>query len=152
MGSNGFPLIFKSVNGQCERSLEHSWFNDTEVNEVYNTIKQLLPPQSRKHGLKSITQSDIGVVTPYRKQRHKIIQKLRRYNLEDVTVGTAEIFQGKEKPIMIISTVRSDGKLGFVYEERVCLRFLFSFIRSENLQNRKTFFIEIFVFFFYCRD
>lgn len=123
MESGGFPLIFKSVRGQCERSLEHSWFNDAEVNEVYSTIKQLLPPDSRKNGLKTITQSDIGVVTPYRKQRHKIIQKLRRYNLDDVTVGTAEIFQGKEKPIMIISAVRSDGKLGFVSEERVSLRF-----------------------------
>lgn len=123
MQSNGFPLIFKAVKGECERSLEDSWYNETEVNEVYNTIKQLLPPNSTKNGLKSITQKDIGVVTPYRKQRHKISQKLRRYNLEDVTVGTAEIFQGKEKPIMIISTVRSNGALGFVAEERVCIGF-----------------------------
>lgn len=123
MRSNGFPLIFKAVKGECVRSLEHSWFNEAEVNEVYNTIKQLLPPNSTKNGLKSITQKDIGVVTPYRKQRHKISQKLRRFNLEDVTVGTAEIFQGKEKPIMIISTVRSNGALGFVAEERVCFRF-----------------------------
>ena len=93
MNSNGFPVIFKSVKGKCEQSLEHSWYNETEVNEVYCTIKQLLPPNSRQFGLKSITQNDIGVVTPYRKQRHKISQKLRRYNLEDVTVGTAEIFQ-----------------------------------------------------------
>lgn len=125
MNCNGFPLIFKAVKGECERSLEHSWFNETEVQEVYNTIKQLLPPNSTKNGLKSITQKDIGVVTPYRKQRHKISQKLRRYNLEDVTVGTAEIFQGKEKPIMIISTVRSNGKLGFVAEERVCFQINF---------------------------
>lgn len=123
MQANGFPLIFKSVKGECERSLEDSWYNNAEVDEVYRTIKQLLPPNSNKNGLKSITQSDIGVVTPYRKQRHKISQKLRRFNLEDVTVGTAEIFQGKEKPIMIISTVRSNGDLGFVAEERVCCDF-----------------------------
>lgn len=123
MRSNGFPLIFKAVKGVCERSLEDSWFNEAEVQVVYDTIKQLLPPISKTNNLRSITQKDIGVVTPYRKQRHKISQKLRRYNMEDVTVGTAEIFQGKEKPIMIISTVRSNGQLGFVAEERVCIGF-----------------------------
>lgn len=123
MNSNGFSLIFKAVKGECERSLEDSWFNEAEVQAVYNVIKQLLPPNSKQNGLRSITQKDIGVVTPYRKQRHKISQKLRRYNLEDVTVGTAEIFQGKEKPIMIISTVRSNGALGFVAEERVSIAF-----------------------------
>lgn len=112
MNSNGFPLIFKAVKGECERSLEDSWFNVAEVEAVYNVIKQLLPPYANNNGLRSITQRDIGVVTPYRKQRHKISQKLRRYNMEDVTIGTAEIFQGKEKPIMIISTVRSNGQLG----------------------------------------
>lgn len=114
-------MIFKSVKGVCERSLEHSWYNETEIAEVVKTIKQLLPPYSKDKGLRQITQSDIGVVTPYRKQRHKISQKLRRLNFDEVTVGTAEVFQGKEKPVMIISTVRSNGDLGFVSEPRVCL-------------------------------
>lgn len=107
------------MQGTCEQSLEHSWYNDKEIEEIVKTIRQLLPPYSRKKGLRQITQNDIGVVTPYRKQSHKICQKLRRLNLDEVTVGTAEIFQGKEKPIMIISTVRSNGKLGFVAEPRV---------------------------------
>lgn len=122
--SKKFPMIFKSVQGECQRSLEHSWFNEDEVNEIVKNIKALLPsayknknPKEKK--LQNITQNDIGVVTPYRKQRHKISQKLRRLGYDEVTVGTAEVFQGKEKPIMIVSTVRSNGELGFVAEPRV---------------------------------
>lgn len=54
--------------------------------------------------------------------------------MEDVTVGTAEIFQGKEKPIMIISTVRSDGKLGFVAEERVSIILVLSCIEDCSFE------------------
>lgn len=117
--SKQFPIVFRSVQGNCQQSIEHSWFNNKEVEEVVSVIKQLLPPYSKRKQLRQISQSDIGVVTPYRKQRFKLAQKLRRLTLDEVLVGTAETFQGKEKPIMIVSTVRSDGELGFVSEERV---------------------------------
>lgn len=117
--SKGFPIKFISVQGKCQRSIEHSWFNDEEIDEVINVIKQLLPSKSKKNGLRQITQDDIGVVTPYRKQRHRLCQRFRRLNFDQITVGTAEVFQGKEKPVMIISTVRSNGELGFVSEPRV---------------------------------
>lgn len=63
--SKHFPMLFKSVQGTCARSIEHSWFNDREIDEVVNVIKDLLP-RAKQLGLKSINQSDIGVVTPYR--------------------------------------------------------------------------------------
>lgn len=103
------------------QSIDGSWYNDEEIDEVIRTIMQLLPPCSREMGLKEIKQTDIGVVTPYRKQRRKLSQRMRRFHLNEVTVGTAEVFQGKQKPVMIITTVRSDGNLGFVYEPRVSL-------------------------------
>lgn len=99
--------------------MERSCFNNREIDEIVKIIKELLPPYSRKNRLRQISQSDIGVVTPYRKQCFKIQQKCRHLNLDEVTVGTAEIFQGREKPVMIISTVRTDGQLGFVNEPRV---------------------------------
>lgn len=116
-----FPFIFKSVRGICQRSIEHSWYNEEEIDEVVRYIKMLLPsPYDPKSGQKpKVTQKDIGVVTPYRKQRHKISQKLRRLNLDEVTVGTAEVFQGQERPIILLSTVRSNGALGFLREPRV---------------------------------
>lgn len=45
----------------------------------------------------------------------------QREGINDITVGTAEIFQGKEKPVIILSTVRSAGELGFVSDPRVSL-------------------------------
>lgn len=117
--SKQFPMVFISVQGKSERSIEQSWYNNKEIEEIINVIKRLLPPKAAKEGLRSITQSDIGVVTPYRKQRFKLSQRLRYLNFDEVTVGTAEVFQGKERPVMIISTVRSDGELGFVADPRV---------------------------------
>ncbi|XP_055301141.1 putative helicase mov-10-B.1 isoform X2 [Sitodiplosis mosellana] len=116
--SKKFPVVFKSVKGSCVKSTEFSWYNDQEIEEVIKVIKQLLPKGSQQKGLRKITQTDIGIVTPYRKQRHRLAQKLRYLNFDEVTVGTAEVFQGKEKPVMIISTVRSNGQLGFVGEPR----------------------------------
>lgn len=119
------------MQGACQQSIEHSWFNAREVDEVTNVIKQLLPPYSGRKGLRRINQSDIGVVTPYRKQRFKLAQKFRRLNLDDIMVGTAEIFQGKEKPIIIVSTVRTDGELGFVSNPRVCFGII-DFVIMKN--------------------
>lgn len=112
-------MVFKSVQGTCQRCMEHSWFNNREVEEVVKVIKDILPKKANQKGVRQIMQTDIGVVTMYRKQRHKLTQKFRRLNFDEIMVGTAEIFQGKEKPIMIVSTVRTDGQLGFVSEPRV---------------------------------
>lgn len=66
-------------------------------------------------------QSDIGVVSPYKLQCKTIARMCQREGINDITVGTAEIFQGKEKPVIILSTVRSAGELGFVSDPRVSL-------------------------------
>lgn len=114
-----FPMIFKSVQGMCEQSLRESWYNKIEVYEVLRTIKSLLPPDATENGLRRIAETDIGVVTPYRKQRRLIAKRLRRFLFNNVRVGTAETFQGNEKPVIIISTVRSNGKLGFLTDPKV---------------------------------
>lgn len=85
---------------------------------VIEFIKSLLST-SYSHFMK-ISQSDIGVVTPYKMQRRKIAQACQRFGFENVTIGTAEAFQGQEKAVMIVSTVRSGGtRLGFVNNARV---------------------------------
>lgn len=121
--SKQFPMVFKSVQGICEHNIANSYYNQSEIDEVLRTIKSLLPPDAIENGLRRIQQTDIGVVTPYRKQRRQIAKQLRRYHFNDVCVGTTEVFQGSEKPIMIISTVRSNGMLGFVSDARVCVDF-----------------------------
>lgn len=94
-----------------------SLFNMKEVDIVIDYIKKLLT-QCTGRG-QPIEESDIGVVTPYKLQSKMISRKARLHSFNGVTVGTAEVFQGQERPVMIISTVCSDGKLGFVRDPRV---------------------------------
>lgn len=100
---------------------------------VIEFIKNLLTP-SYTHLLK-VSQSDIGVVTPYKMQRRKITQACHRLELNDITIGTAEAFQGQEKPIMIVSTVRSGGnRLGFVNNARVRIFCVFNSRKRSSFQ------------------
>lgn len=59
---------------------------------------------------------NIGIVTPYSGQS-KIIRS-RTSHLGNITIKSPESFQGQEKDIIIVSTVRT-GPLGFVRDKRV---------------------------------
>lgn len=88
-----------------------------EAREVINQIKRL---ESAKPNDRQIKYSDIGVVTPYKLQCKIISRLCKQLNFIGITIGTAEVFQGSEKPIMILSTVRTGGVLGFVNSAQVC--------------------------------
>lgn len=67
---------------------------------------------------------DIGVVSPYKEQCKQIIAECHKNGFENINVATAEEYQGQEKAIMIISTVRSGQEtLGFVKDDRVIFHF-----------------------------
>lgn len=74
-----------------------------------------------KIGNKEISQSDIGIVTPFLLQSKNLREALQKESFVDVAVGTVETFQGQEKEIIIISAVRS--KI-FVHEDRKHIGFL----------------------------
>lgn len=96
----------------------YSYFNMEEAHAVVDYIKKLLLLDVKG---RQVTQADIGVVVPYKLQC-KILKRIcRGIKLSDITIGTAEIFQGQERPIMIVSTVRTDGNLGFLSDIRVRL-------------------------------
>lgn len=76
-----------------------------------------------------VEQKDIGIIAPYIRQVYKLKYRLKQKGWENVEVGTTEIFQGREKRVILISTVRSnrnllahDSKfgLGFVANAKVC--------------------------------
>ena len=80
---------------------------------------------------------EIGVIAPYRRQVQKLRQKLRAEGLEDVMVGSTEEFQGQERRVIIVSTVRSTPqyvltdkqyKLGFLQNPK---RFNVAITRSS---------------------
>ena len=102
--NKNFPIIFHGVNGKNERELQSpSWFNAHEISEVAKHIKDLLS-EEKKYKIK---QEDIGVVTPYRKNAEKMKIAFKKNKWEKIKVGSVEEFQGQEREVIIISTVRS---------------------------------------------
>ena len=70
----------------------------------------------------------VGVITPYQAQRRSILRECQsRLNSEEqqqfqkaVKVNTVDSFQGQEKDIIIVSTVRANSRrqVGFLNDER----------------------------------
>lgn len=65
----------------------------------------------------------IGIISPYRAQCRMLEVACQQNKIvtgtSGVAIGTAEQFQGQERPIIIISTVRTNDNLGFTNDERV---------------------------------
>ncbi|XP_026724105.1 RNA helicase Mov10l1 isoform X2 [Athene cunicularia] len=114
----GFPLIFHGIRGnETREGHSPSWFNPTEAVQVMQYCCQLAKNENA-----AVSVTDIGVITPYRKQVEKIRFLLRSIDLADIKVGTVEEFQGQEYTVIILSTVRSHE--GFFDDDKYCLGFL----------------------------
>ncbi|KAI5587494.1 hypothetical protein BDE02_05G036400 [Populus trichocarpa] len=99
-----FPVLFFGIQGFDERERNNpSWFNRIEASKVVEVINKL-----RASG--DLDEADIGVITPYRQQVLKIKKVLENWELSDVKVGSVEQFQGQEREVIIVSTVRSTIK------------------------------------------
>jgi len=102
-----FPIIFHGIIGKDEREGNSpSWFNALEASTVIQYILKL-----KSYRKSQISNKEIGIITPYRKQVQKLRQLLDAKKLDGVTVGSVEEFQGQERRIIIISTVRSSDNL-----------------------------------------
>lgn len=93
-----------------------------------------------------VTQDDIGVVSPYKRQCEKIRLQLTNNGYGDIVVGPAETFQGQERRIMFISTVRTGEDIGFVRDAQVTglwwtsvTKITFCESKSETLNNGNPF-------------
>lgn len=127
------PLLFKNVIGQEEREEDSpSWFNQTEINEIFAILNDL-----KNQNL--LINKNVGIISPYRKQCAKIRKRLKTEGFSNVDVGTTEFFQGDERDIIIITSVRSkfnnvgaDLKyhLGFIAKPK---RINVSISRAKNL-------------------
>ncbi|XP_032426598.1 putative helicase mov-10-B.1 [Xiphophorus hellerii] len=140
-----FPLMFHGVAGMKEQDLNSpSVYNMAEVDVLKEYLKSLIKYR-RRNGLDKIGPKEIGIVTPYTKQVEKINaafhkdKDLVKEDLENVLVGTVEIFQGKESDVILMSTVRSNPgltapnqhfSLGFVKDEK---RFNVAMTRARSL-------------------
>jgi len=83
--------------------------NPGEVTLLRMVVTQLLAA--------GVSASDIGIAAPYAAQ----VQLLRKQpDLSGIEVASINAFQGRERPVMVLSWVRSnpDGSLGFVSDGR----------------------------------
>ncbi|XP_023681367.1 putative helicase mov-10-B.1 isoform X2 [Paramormyrops kingsleyae] len=142
-----FPVIFEGVTGKEQREQNSpSFFNVTEVEIIVQYLKKLFQTQAKK-GLQTLSPKDIGIIAPYRKQVQKIRKAItvtdrelsRLKDIEDLKVGAVEEFQGQERKVIMISTVRSDTnhikmdhefQIGFLSNEK---RFNVAVTRAKAL-------------------
>lgn len=112
------PIVFHPVTKESQRSrYETSWWNPAEIEVVLSYVKHLM--YMGLNGTK-VTQKDIGIISPYKKQYNMIKDELERRNWGLIEIGSAEIFQGREKQIIIVSTVRSETPtVGFLNNIKV---------------------------------
>ncbi|CAE7803058.1 Upf1, partial [Symbiodinium necroappetens] len=117
------PVTFLPVEGK-EKSEGTSWFNETEVEAVEALLGSAL-------AWNDIAPTEIGVITPYAAQARLIRRRLgcpppgKRAAAGAVGVALVEVssvdgFQGREKDLIIVSTVRANtsGKVGFLGDPR----------------------------------
>jgi hypothetical protein len=115
----GFPLLFHGVQGEDMREgSSPSWYNPQEAVAVLQHVRAVLA-----HPGSGARAADIGVVTPYHKQKLKLQQLLRSHQLADVEVGSVENFQGAERAVIILSAVRSTQE-HVAFDARHALGFL----------------------------
>ncbi|KAH7105113.1 P-loop containing nucleoside triphosphate hydrolase protein [Auriculariales sp. MPI-PUGE-AT-0066] len=130
------PIIFENIAGKDLREAQSpSFFNLEEASLVKRYVQELYEDQKLR-----LTDEQVGIITPYHAQVGKIrtlLKKLPKGN--KIKVGSVEEFQGGERRVIIISTVRSSQEhvhydlrhtLGFVANPR---RFNVAITRAQAL-------------------
>ncbi|PRP84909.1 hypothetical protein PROFUN_07563 [Planoprotostelium fungivorum] len=101
------PLAFVPItdrDAKSNRMYSKSKVNYGEARVVVRVASNLV-----SHG--NITAKEIGILSPYSGQVEAIRDNLRKYHLNDsITVNTVDGFQGREKEIILFSTVRNNDK------------------------------------------
>eukprot|EP00250_Pteridium_aquilinum_P021248 c25066_g1_i4 orf=531-3587(-) len=107
---------FIDVSDGVEQSSGTSKRNSVEAAVVLAIIKRLCDA-SKTQNIQNLT---VGIITPYSSQKDHLKARLERQQLEplNVDVNSVDGFQGQEKDIIILSTVRSNksGAIGFLQD------------------------------------
>ena len=111
--TRGCPLVFHGVVGKDMREGNSpSWFNPDEAATVLDYVTKL----TRGTRANRVHPSEIGIISPYSKQVQKLRLLLKQANnalggeLDQIKVASTELFQGQERKVIIISTVRSSDE------------------------------------------
>uniref|UniRef100_W8BT05 Putative helicase MOV-10 n=1 Tax=Ceratitis capitata TaxID=7213 RepID=W8BT05_CERCA len=126
MKDKNFPILVQCVHGKLG-TIENSksYYNLAEVCAIVKIIEKLESDRDIK-----VTSKDIGVISPYNLQCTMLKNKLLERGIFGVEVGTVELFQGREKPVIIASFVKSNSTLGFTAARK---RFNVIISRAQSL-------------------
>ncbi|KAH8234477.1 hypothetical protein KR038_011898, partial [Drosophila bunnanda] len=115
--NGAFPIIFQATHGVTKPE-KHSTssYNQLEAQVVCWYVKRLLTGGLGRG--KVVSQDDIGIIAPYTAQGKLITRLLVTQGHANVEVGSVETYQGREKPIIIASLVRSFANMGFMRNPR----------------------------------
>ena len=101
--NQNFPIIFHPTVGKSLQDKNStSLYNEVEVNKVMWYIRKILTEGINGREFK---QCDIGVISPYALQVAHLKKRFREPKWADIEIGSVEQYQGREKPIIIVSTV-----------------------------------------------
>ncbi|XP_069131979.1 microtubule-associated protein futsch-like [Argopecten irradians] len=102
-------LVFNIDQGQEQSSQAGSIKNEAEAQFVSMMCQHFIH-------YADIPQTDIGIITPYQRQKALLLEYLKQSKMTSIEVGTVDGFQGREKVVIIMSCVRasSSGGIGFV--------------------------------------
>lgn len=112
------PFVFFDIESK-EFNDNNSCYNEHQVNFVNELVKQLLKIYD-----KSSLIEKLAIISPYSMQVIKIKNSIKKLFDQDelcpIEINTVDGFQGKEKDIVIFSTVRSKGSksIGFLKDEK----------------------------------
>ena len=115
-------ISFMNVDGIEHGSGDGSLRNVEEADALVSFLDALLAPPLRTGHGRSLKLTDIGVITPYSAQVKEIRDRLEKKipGSKEIIVGSVEKFQGNEKELILMSTVRCNvtNAIGFLKEER----------------------------------
>ncbi|XP_067023721.1 uncharacterized protein [Acropora muricata] len=101
-----FPFFLYLKGEDLREGNSPSWFNPVEAVQIVKYLQAL-----KSSDKLSIKLNDVSIITPYRKRVEKTRLLLASVGLDEVKVGSVEEFQGQERLVIIISTVRSNASL-----------------------------------------
>ena len=106
---NKEALVVKDIKGRERRNSLGSYYNEAEANEIIEKLREL-----DRVSVETLKKVEVGIITFYRAQVDLISQKVKVLEFEniDVKVGTVDAYQGLEKEVIFLSTVRTQG-VGF---------------------------------------
>lgn len=104
---HGSRVLFVNVDRGAETLRHNSWCNEREARVVASIVKRIFRNEGDKFS--------IGVISYYTQQVKEIRE---RVNDPRVTVETVDSFQGHERDVILVSTVRTGNRVGFLDNPR----------------------------------